>query len=91
METTDVDIICKRDTSCIQAVFKQHEKLSKRSGLQLNAEKTEILHHNSNTILNFDVAYLGRNVNISTIVSVKICGIWYCNDKNVEYKLNILP
>ena len=33
---------------------------------------------------------MGKKVKVTTIKEVKICGIWYCNDKIKEYKLNIL-
>ena len=33
---------------------------------------------------------MGKKVKIKTIKEVKVCGIWYCNDRAREYKLNIL-
>ena len=40
----DVDVICQNNISSIQAVFRQYEKLTRRSGLELNADKTENCH-----------------------------------------------
>ena len=32
---------------------------------------------------------MNNNIKIKTLNEIKICGIWYCNDKESEYKLNI--
>ena len=39
----DVGVICGNDLRSIQGVFKQLERLTRRSGLELNTDKTEIL------------------------------------------------
>jgi len=39
----EISIICKNNTKCIQQVFNEYERLTKHSGLELNADKTEIL------------------------------------------------
>ena len=49
-----VDVFCKNDITSIQAVFSQYEKLTKRSGLELNADKNEILSLKSNRKLSFN-------------------------------------
>ena len=85
----DVDVICGKDDISIQAVFTQYEKLSRRSGLELNAEKTEILSLKSSATISYNINYMGINVPIKTIPKVKICGLWFCNNKLEEYKLNI--
>ena len=36
-------VICRKSTDCIQQVFDEYKRLTKRSGLELNADKTEIL------------------------------------------------
>ena len=85
----DVNVLCKGDIISVQAVFDQYEKLTRRSGLELNADKTEILSLKSDTVLRFNLNYLNTQFVISTITRIKICGIWYCNNKNEEYRLNI--
>ena len=55
----------------------------------LNAEKTEILAFHTPRPKNFDIVYNGQRVNIMTMREIKICGIWFCNNKIREYKLNI--
>ena len=37
----------------------------------------------------FDVEYNGSNFRLPTLKEIKICGIWFCNNKDNEYKLNI--
>jgi len=39
----DIRVICKKDSRSIQLVIDEYENLTKRSGLELNADKTEIL------------------------------------------------
>ena len=38
----------------------------------------------------YEVENMGKKVKIKTIKEVKVCGIWYCNDRAREYKLNIM-
>ena len=49
----------------------------------------EILLLNSTRENTYTVTYMGQRVIIKTIKEVKICGIWYCNNREIEYKLNI--
>jgi hypothetical protein len=70
-------------------VFEQYEKLTQRSGLELNADKTEILALNDGRTLVFDIKYLEQQFNIKTVKELKICGLWYCRDADREYNLNI--
>jgi hypothetical protein len=43
----DISVICRKSIDCIPQVFYEYEILTKRSGLELNADKTEILNLNS--------------------------------------------
>jgi hypothetical protein len=85
----DVDVACGADQASIQGIFKQYEKLTKKSGLELNADKTEIIALHTERTLHYEVQYNGQIVKISTMKEMKICGIWYCTDKEREYELNI--
>ena len=73
----------------IQGIFKQYEKLTRKSGLELNADKTEIIALHTERTLQFEVQYNGQTVKISTMKEMKICGIWYCTNKEREYELNV--
>jgi len=50
----DISIVCKNSVTCIQQVFKEYERLTNLSGLELNADKTEILSMNSDKGKTFD-------------------------------------
>jgi hypothetical protein len=85
----DVSIICKNERSSIQGVFNEYDKLTSRSGLELNADKTEILRLNTHVPMNVSFNYNGQQVNIETVQKVKICGMYYCTDDEEEYNLNV--
>ena len=38
----------------------------------------------------YEVENMGKKVKIKTMKEVKVCGIWYCNDRACEDKLNIM-
>ena len=75
----DVGALCRGNANSVQSVFTQYEKLTKKSGLLLNADKTEILSLESDVEKMYEVEYMGKKVKITTIKEVKVCGIWYCN------------
>jgi hypothetical protein len=88
----DIAIVCRNDLGSFQEVFFENERLTRKSWLEPNADKTEILrigHLNENTIvLSFN--YMGKAYNIRNVDQMKICGLYYCNDPVVEYDPNIL-
>ena len=55
----------------------------------MNAEKTEILSMHTNVPRIYNVQYCGANIALTTLNEIKICGIWYCHDKERAYKLNV--
>ena len=73
----------------VRNVSKQYERLTRKSGLELNADKTEILCLHSPIITNCNVNYNGDLFQLKTLNEIKICGIWFCNNLNREYHLNI--
>jgi hypothetical protein len=85
----DVHVICRSDRRSVRRVFEQYEKLTQRSGLELNADKTEILTLNGERSLIYDIKYLEQKFDIITVRELKICGFWYCKDTEKEYNLNI--
>ena len=86
----DISVICSSDAGSIQEVFSQYDKLTNRSGLELNADKTEILRLNNSIIKEYSFTYNSQLVNIKSVKSIKICGLHYCGDVNQEYELNVL-
>jgi hypothetical protein len=85
----DVHVLCGADEESVKGIFRQYERLTKKSGLELNAEKTEILSMHSYVPRVYDVQYCGANIALTTLNEIKICGIWYCNDQDRAYKLNV--
>jgi hypothetical protein len=86
----DISVICEKDNNSIQNVFYEYERLTRLSGLELNAEKTEILILNKSTSEPFTIKYNSQAVNIESVLKLKICGIYFCADSKSEYKLNVL-
>jgi exonuclease III len=85
----DVSVICNGSQKSIQGVFDEYSKLTKRSGLELNADKTEILRLNSNIMQSLSIKYLGKNFKITTVESLKICGLFFSINEEDEYKRNV--
>ena len=78
----DVNATIKDSAACIQALFREYERLTRMSGLELNADKTELMllgaHPGEKS---YDVAYLGRNYNIASSAKIKINGIFFQRDR----------
>jgi exonuclease III len=85
----DISVICQKNIESIQQVFVEYEKLTERSGLELNADKTEILLLNSKVTETFNINYKNESINIRTVNRIKICGLYFCADMNEEYNLNV--
>ena len=62
----------------MQGIFTQYEKLTKKSGLLLNADKNEILNLESDAEKFYEVEYMGKSkkVKSKTIKEVKVWGKW---------------
>lgn len=79
-----------KNKSSIKEVFKEYDKFSCRSGIFLNKDKTEILkigHQENNSIENVEIDNSGNVV--MTKDKVKICGIYFGNNKEDTYSLNV--
>jgi hypothetical protein len=88
----DIAVVCKSNHQSINEVFKEYERLTKASGLELNADKTEILHLNPNSNepnVSYYISYMEKIYEITTISNLKICGLNYSNDSDNEYNNNI--
>ena len=70
----DVGALCRGNANSVQSVFTQYEKLTKKSGLLLNADKTEILSLESDVEKVYEVEYMGKKVKITT--SSLDCNVW---------------
>ena len=63
----DVGVLCGGNQLSIRKVFEQYGKLTRRSGLVLNADKTEILVLSNNRSRSYEVDYDGRQVDLGSI------------------------
>ncbi len=85
----DISVICEKSYECIQKNFYEYERLTQRSGLELNADKTEILSLDSKEKDQITFRYNDKSFEISTVEKIKICGLFYCTDLDEEYRLNV--
>jgi exonuclease III len=85
----DISIICKKSGSSIQQVFNEYSRLTNLSGLELNADKTEILILNSEKVEVIEFDYDGARYKIKTVEKMKICGLYYCTKQSDEQNLNL--
>jgi exonuclease III len=85
----DISVVCQKDLKSIQMVFTEYERLTRRSGLELNADKTEILSLNPTPEEQIPIQYNDNFFEIKTVDKLKICGLYYCTSLEDEYKFNI--
>jgi exonuclease III len=85
----DVSVMCMNENESIQGVFNEYSRLTNRSGLELNAEKTEILQLNSSEIATITFKYNAQELSVQTVTKMKICGLYYCTINEEEYELNV--
>jgi hypothetical protein len=90
----DICIYTLNNMASIQAVFYEYERLTKFSGLQLNADKTEFLHVNNNLNHNadrhFNFKYNNIDYQVSACKHITICGIRFSSDQQTEYEYNVI-
>ena len=83
----DISIVCRNTLGSLQEVFFEYERLTRKSGLELNADKTEILRigHLNEKKVKLSISYMGKAYEIRNVDQMKICGLYFCNDPVVEY------
>ncbi len=90
----DITCLVKNNQQSKQAVFTEYEKFSKKSGLILNADKTE-MYDFSDTMrpanineMETRVSYLGKEYRLQPLKSIKINGLILCKNMQLQKKLN---
>jgi hypothetical protein len=86
----DISIVCKNSVTCIQQVIREYERLTNLSGLELNADKTEILSMNLDEEKTFDFEYNKEMYCIRSVRKIKICGLFYCTEEKEEHEKNVV-
>ena len=78
----DVNGMIRNTQRSLQALFNEYARLTRVSGLELNADKTEMLHVNRRNVIEpvrekiFNVMYLGKTYEIKTQRIIKVNGIF---------------
>ena len=85
----DISVITMNDIESINNIFYEYQRLTNKSGLTLNADKTEILNLTDEN-KTYKVNYERKTFNIVNVTKLKICGIHFCTSKIDEYQLNVL-
>jgi exonuclease III len=87
----DISVACMNDRKSVSQIFVEYQRLTNKSGLTLNADKTEILNLNSaSQTISFKVNYNQQEINLKPVDSLKICGIYYCNNQEEEHEKNVI-
>ena len=71
----DVNATISDSPASLRALFKEYGRLTNVSGLELNADKTEILRLNGDIEQTYQVTYLNRTFNLTTTPKIKVNGI----------------
>ena len=58
---------------------------SSESKITINSNKYDE-HNNLRNEKVYDIIYMGNWVKIRSIREIKICGIWYCGERDRQYK-----
>ena len=88
----DVNVITRNDPGSVQAVFNEYERLTLLSGLELNADKTEIMRIKSGgnaEQVNLDILYCGNTYRIKSLNQIQINGILFKQDWNEMKLVNV--
>ena len=71
----DVNATISDSPASLRALFKEYGRLTNVSGLELNADKTEILRLNGDIERTYQVTYLNKTFNLTTTPKIKVNGI----------------
>jgi hypothetical protein len=86
----DISPMTASDEGTLNAIFEEYERLSKLSGLVLNAEKTELMRiGGNNRKRRYSVKYLSKNISLETVKKVKINGIIFQNNPESIVETNV--
>lgn len=92
----DLNACIKNSEAALQALFWEYERLTNLSGLELNAEKTELLRikkpslmQDDNRQLVFRIRYLNKYYTLRTQDTTKITGITLCQDIDRMVNINV--
>jgi hypothetical protein len=86
----DVNGMIKKTRNGLKQIFVEYERLTKQSGLELNADKTELMLTEQNFPDEvFRVRYLNKNYNLKCLPSIKINGIYFQANEQDAKEMNV--
>ena len=85
----DVNATIEDNLLGVKALFQEYERLTKVSGLELNADKTELLKIGSVGEEIYSVNYMDKRHDIKSCVEVKINGILFQNSVDSTRRSNV--
>ena len=85
----DVNCVMVDNEPSMKALFEEYERLTNISGLELNADKTELLRLGSEDIKSYDVAYRSQNHVIKSVNEIKINGLLFQRDRGAMIQRNV--
>ena len=85
----DVSCTISSDGGSLRALFREYERLTRMSGLELNADKTELMLMRDGAERSYNVEYLNRSYDVSTSESIKLNGLILHRDKDEMRTQNV--
>ena len=92
----DVNAVIKNNPMALQELFKEYGRLTEASGLELNADKTEIMQLRASNqfvhevpVINFNVTYAGQQYDLKTCKEIKINGILFQQHEEEATQANV--
>ena len=85
----DIAVITKNSDDLFNKIFAEYGKLTKISGLTLNADKTEILNLSNSDKQSTEASYLDKYLTLSHKHEITICGSCLTLDSARSYEVNI--
>ena len=91
----DLNCVIRNTRKGLQSIFDEYSRLTRQSGLELNADKTEILRFANqlkSTPFNpevFRIKYLGKTFDLSSVKETKINGIFFQQNEEAMRTRNV--
>ena len=85
----DVNCIAEDSEACLQNVFIEYDRLTSISGLELNADKTEIMKLGTNVEGRYKIRYQQRDYELNSVNKMKVNGILLQRNKHEMVQSNV--
>ena len=85
----DVNGVLIDSEAALQAVFTEYERLTAISGLELNADKTELMRIGNQNENNYTILYLRKQYRLTSCAKIKINGIFFQKDRQEMLNSNV--